>query len=171
LDFNTFAELSQAFTGPCVALGGAFIAAASLRVSRSKSQRDLFDKRLAIYNSVSDALASGWVTGVITLEQSRQFLAGMRQAELLFSDARIDTFLKHMRDEVMQLLVLENLDEEMIRRRRIIEGRIHPNGRLREDDLRVVSHMDFPWMMPMAVLWNAREEWHELTVDYFKLAR
>lgn len=171
MDLNTFAELSRAFTGPCIALGGAFIAAASLRVSHGKSRRDLFDKRLAVYNSVSDALASGWVTGVITLEQSRQFLSGMRQAELLFADPRIDTFLKHMRDEVMQLLVLENLDEELLRRRRIIEGRIHPNGRLREDDLRVVSHADFPWMMPMAVLWNAREEWSELTAGYFKLGR
>jgi hypothetical protein len=166
--FNTIAELSKTFAGPFVAAGGAFMWAATLQLSKSRYKADLFDKRFTVFNMIGDTLASGWNTGVITLEQSRTFLVAMRQAELLFADKRIDVFLKEVRDEVMQLLVLENLDTELARRRSIIEARIHPSGRLREYDLRVVADADFPWMMPMAVIWNRRDEWYELTAEYFE---
>jgi hypothetical protein len=168
VDFDTFAELSRTFAGPLIAAGGAFVWAAALQVSTNRRKSELFDRRFAVYNTIGDALAAAWNTGVITLEQSRTFLAGMRQAELLFADKSIDAFLKEMRDEVMQLLVLENLEAELSRRRSIIHTRIHPNGRLRDYDLCVVADADFPWMMPMAVVWNRHETWRELTAKYLK---
>jgi hypothetical protein len=169
VDLNAISELSKTLLGPLVAASAVFIGVATLQASRIHRKSQLFDKRFEVYSAIGDTLASAWNTGVITLEQSRTFLIGMRQAELLFVDQKIDRFLHEVRDEVMQLLVLENQDEERLRRRRIVEARMYPNGRLRDYDLQVVAEADFPWMVPLAVIWNRREVWHDLTEKYLRI--
>lgn len=69
---------------PIIAAIAAWIAFRQSQIARNKLKLDLFDKRMAVYSVVREALGTAATHGNLTQEQQIHYLQGTRSARWLF---------------------------------------------------------------------------------------
>jgi hypothetical protein len=83
---------------PVIAGIAAWIAFRQSQIARNRLKLDLFDKRMAVYQAVREALGTAATQGNLTLEQQIKYLQGTRTAQWLFGpkvSAYLDETLWH----------------------------------------------------------------------------
>ena len=78
----SWVTILSALLTPMIAISTSLIAYRQWRTAKNKLKLDLFDRRLAIYNAVCDALASDQP---LSADEERKFLVSTRDAKWLFS--------------------------------------------------------------------------------------
>lgn len=71
---------------PTVAALGLWIALQQLQTARSKLKLDLFDRRIAVYQSIMEFIGSILTTGKVKEEERFKYLQATRDARWLFGD-------------------------------------------------------------------------------------
>lgn len=69
---------------PTIALIAAWIAFRQSQIARNKLKLDLFDRRMAVYQTVRDTLAIAVTNGKLAQEDEVKYLVGIRPAQWLF---------------------------------------------------------------------------------------
>lgn len=88
---------------PIIALIGAWIAFRQSQIARNKLKLDLFEKRLAVYQVVREALGGVAAKGRLTQEQEFQYLVGIRSARWLFGSEVFDYLDKTLWHEIVEI--------------------------------------------------------------------
>ena len=84
-----------AIAAPVIALIAAWIAFRQSQIARNKLKLDLFDKRMAIYQQVSDTLSAIFLRGSLTIEEQAKYLNSIGPSRWLFGP-RVHTYLSEM---------------------------------------------------------------------------
>lgn len=71
---------------PVIALIAAWIAFRQSQIARNKLKLDLFDKRMAVYESVRKALGAAASRGKLTQDEEINYLTGISPAQWLFGE-------------------------------------------------------------------------------------
>lgn len=83
----------SAFLVPVIAVFGAWIAYRQWRTAQNKLKLDLFEKRMAVYDSVRETLGFIVTHGKIGLGEQFKYMSGIRSAKWLF-DADVAEYLE-----------------------------------------------------------------------------
>jgi hypothetical protein len=114
----------SALLTPTIALLGGFIAYRQWKTAQNKLKMELFERRLAVYDAVTEYLSLLTGSGRTSLEAEYKFLSGIRGAKWLF-DFHISFYLENtFRDQVNRLAVAQaELDGRPVgdERRHIVE--------------------------------------------------
>jgi hypothetical protein len=74
----------SALATPVIAVLGSWIAFQQWRTARDKLRLDLFEKRMAVYQSARDALGTLFTIDRLTQEEEMKFLSNISEAKWLF---------------------------------------------------------------------------------------
>jgi len=88
---------------PTIAVFGASIAYRQWRTAQNKLKLDLFERRLSVYESARDYLASVFTSGKTSQEAEFKFLSGTRGAKWLFDDAIVQYLDKVLWQKICEL--------------------------------------------------------------------
>jgi hypothetical protein len=84
MDWRTVIDILSALLTPAIAIVVAYIAYAQWRTANARLNLDLFDKRLAVYRKVHDAVGKVNATGLAEGAAEALFLEAQREARFLF---------------------------------------------------------------------------------------
>jgi len=90
-------------TVPVVALIGAWIAFRQSETARNKLKLDLFDKRMAVYQSARKAIGTAATHGNLSQEQQIEYLQGVSPAQWLFGPEVFEYLNKTLWHKIVDL--------------------------------------------------------------------
>ena len=79
-------ELSKALLTPVIAVVAAYVAWQQLKTNRRKLKLDLFDRRYAVFEKISELIGSVLTSGKVQQGREIQFLVDTKVAGLLFGE-------------------------------------------------------------------------------------
>lgn len=119
---------------PIIALIAAWIAFRQSQIARNKLKLDLFEKRLAVYETVQKILETAAEKGKLTQEERLNYFVGIRSARWLFGPEVFKYLEETLRPEIANLdlhnAVMEEEPPGDERRTRHVRARLETTERL-----------------------------------------
>ena len=103
MQYSNWVSFLSAVSVPSIALIVAFIAFQQWRTARNKLKLDLFDKRMAVYQSVRDTLGTVVRSGALTQDEEINYLAGIQTAKWLFRPVVVEYLEKTLWHRLVDL--------------------------------------------------------------------
>ena len=88
---------------PTITIFGAMIAYRQWRIAQNKLKLDLFERRLAIYETATGYISSVMITGKTSQVKEMEFLTGIRGAKWLFNDEIVQYLNKDLWHKICDL--------------------------------------------------------------------
>jgi hypothetical protein len=98
---------------PTIAVFGAIIAYRQWRTAQNKLKFDLFERRLAVYETVKGYISSVMATGRTAQEKEFEFLSDIRGAKWLFDEDIVHYLEKDMWQKICALSCVQSELEDM----------------------------------------------------------
>ena len=86
-----------------IGIGAGLIAYGQLRISKAKLKLDLYDRRIAVYEATKRFVLGLSSLGTVDAENLQEYLVATRQAEFLFDDDSIPSYLRLLGTEARRL--------------------------------------------------------------------
>jgi hypothetical protein len=105
----TWLSILQALLVPTILLFGAYIAYRQWLTAHERVKLDLFDRRLAAYQRLKDAVAPINASGKVKIEDSDRFVSAMYDMRFLF-DQEMEKFVAQIYDALLSKHALDLTD-------------------------------------------------------------
>ncbi|MDG9966923.1 hypothetical protein N7638_02655 [Achromobacter mucicolens] len=148
-----------------------FMAWKSNETGRRKLKLDLFEKRFTVYTAIESAISDAWCKGHVSQQQYDALYPAVKEAKFLFADPRISGFLNDLYPMLVGVSLGHsgNKDIEQAYRSKFMQDRYYVNGEFVKR-LSEAPDENHPWAHYAAWIYNRREIWSSLTVNYLTLS-
>ena len=105
-------DILSALLAPSIVLFGAIVAGMEWWINHKRLKNELFDRRIAVYDIISNYMSSVFTTGCIEREAETKFLSGTKNVYFLFG-SDVKEFIDEIFKKSSDLHVLEKMQSNL----------------------------------------------------------